>query len=161
MFQNPNIDITKRIDNDRVLEKVYAPEVTATFKDNEELLCAIFSEKATCPGDTYPQLHKREFINLLSDAELLILPKQGKEEKKDPKAADKNANPADAAAAAAAVAAEQIIYTENEIWQSILPTGTFDSDYLDYFNFLEALVRVCNDRPWSEDEMEAPFTSRL
>ena len=27
---------------------------------------------------------------------------------------------------------------------SIVSVGAFDMDYLDYFNFLEALVRVCN-----------------
>ena len=54
MFHNPNIDISKRIELDPTLKLVYNPEVTATFKDNEELLCAIFSEKSTSPGDTYP-----------------------------------------------------------------------------------------------------------
>jgi hypothetical protein len=82
MFQNPNIDISKRIEYDPILKLVYNEDVIATFKDNEELLCAIFSEKATSPGDTYPQLHKREFIHLLLDAELLILPKPTKQEEK-------------------------------------------------------------------------------
>jgi len=44
---------------------------------------------------------------------------------------------------------------------SIVSVGAFDMDYLDYFNFLEALVRVCNDRPWTPEEEAAPFTSRL
>lgn len=30
--------------------------------------------------------------------------------------------------------------------------GSFDQDYLDYFNFLEALVRVVKARPWTEEE---------
>ena len=34
-------------------------------------------------------------------------------------------------------------------------------DFLDYFNFLEALVRVTHDRPWTPEEDAAPFTSKL
>jgi len=30
--------------------------------------------------------------------------------------------------------------------------STFDPDYLDYFNFLECIVRVTKARPWTEEE---------
>jgi len=30
--------------------------------------------------------------------------------------------------------------------------SSFDPDYLDYYNFLECIVRVAKARPWSEEE---------
>ena len=32
--------------------------------------------------------------------------------------------------------------------------GTFDPNYLDYYNMLEAIVRVANARPWTEEEQK-------
>lgn len=103
MFQNPNIDKANRIEADPALRDYYDKNVTDTFRENEEILCAIFSEKATCPGDTYPQLHKDEFVQLLLDAELLVQPKETKQEEAKKNAAakeDKNAQNQQAAGGA-------------------------------------------------------------
>lgn len=34
-------------------------------------------------------------------------------------------------------------------------------DYLDYFNFLEALVRVCLAKPWKAEDEGATFDAKL
>lgn len=44
------------------------------------------------------------------------------------------------------------VFTEVEVANVIMPVGSFDSDYLDYYNFLECIVRVAKARPWSEEE---------
>ena len=45
----------------------------------------------------------------------------------------------------------------------IQPVSSFDPDYLDYYNFLECIVRAAKARPWTEEEQaEMPhFDSRL
>ena len=123
MFQHPNIDIANRIESDSSLRDYYNDKVTEAFRDNEELLSAIFSEKAKCPGDSYPMLPKNEFVNLLFEAGLLVLPKQGKPDDKKGAAAkdDKNAAPPE----------QEVIYDKNEVLMSIMHIGTFDMDYLD------------------------------
>ena len=41
--------------------------------------------------------------------------------------------------------------------------STFDPDYLDYYNFLEAIIRVAKARPWTEEEQAElqQFDSKL
>ena len=162
MFQNPNIDKANRIEADPALRDYYDKNVTDTFRENEEILCAIFSERATCPGDTYPQLHKDEFVQLLLDAELLVQPKETKQEEAKKNAAAKEPkNDQNQAAAGQEQAPQAIEYHRKEVIQSIMSVGAFDNDYLDYFNFLEALVRVARDRPWSEKEDAVAIQSKL
>lgn len=51
LFQNPNIEIKKRIEEDPILEMVYNAQNSLVFLDNEVILQAIFSEKASIGGD--------------------------------------------------------------------------------------------------------------
>ena len=48
------MDIKKRVEDDPVLANFYYEKVPKLFKDNEEILCAVYSEKAQIVGDTYP-----------------------------------------------------------------------------------------------------------
>jgi len=41
---------------------------------------------------------------------------------------------------------------DEEVRMAISPVSTFDHEYLDYYNFLEAIVRVAKARPWTEEE---------
>ena len=63
----------------------------------------------------------------------------------------------------ALLAANENIFTDEEVRMAIAPVGTFDPDYLDYYNFLEAIVRVAKARPWTEEEQaELPqFDAKL
>lgn len=163
IFQNPNLDIKKRVEDDPVLANMYFNKMPKLFKDNEEILCAVYSEKAHIVGDTYPQLHKNDFVSILSDAGLLIIPKVNKvvENLNKKVIGGKQDDQQQSAAAAAANAAPQICFAENEVKKAIEPCRSFDKEYLGYFDFLEALVRVTLERPWTEEENEAPFKSKL
>ena len=63
----------------------------------------------------------------------------------------------------ALLAANENIFTDEEVRMAIAPVSTFDPDYLDYYNFLEAIVRVAKARPWTEEEQaELPqFDAKL
>ena len=50
------------------------------------------------------------------------------------------------------LASTEVVFTEVEVANAISMVSTFDPDYLDYYNFLEALVRVAKARPWTEEE---------
>jgi len=51
------------------------------FEENFELLAALFSEKGMPRGDHH-ELSKPDFVGILKDAGLLIIPKAAKEESK-------------------------------------------------------------------------------
>jgi hypothetical protein len=164
LFQNPNIEIKKRIEDDPILEFVYNPTNCGVFLDNEVILQAIFSEKSSIGGDNDFQLiSKRDFYRILEDSNLLVLPKaKSKEEEK--KAKDtKQAPPQQQqdGQAAAGAPTEQVTFAEPEVMSAIGPVGSFDADYLDYFNFLEAIVRVTLAKPWGPEEEDVSFDSKL
>lgn len=59
IFQNPKLDIQKRTAVDPFLVQLYNSEENDTvFRDNEILLCAIFSAKAINKNMTYLELEK-------------------------------------------------------------------------------------------------------
>ena len=158
MFSNAAIDIDKRKQADPVLQYVYSAENQAAFLEYECLLQAIFTGKGGKLGDTFLQLEKNVFIQMLNEVGFLIHPKKPtpEEEKKqkearDNKAAGKPLTPEQEAL----LAAQQDCFAEAEVAQAIAGVSSFDPDYLDYYNFLECIVRVINARPWSEEEEKA------
>ena len=50
------------------------------------------------------------------------------------------------------------MFEEAEVMAAIAPVSSFDPDYMDYYNFLEAIVRVVKARPCSEEEEKTPTT---
>lgn len=91
MFQNAKIDLSMRQMEDPLVTFVYEQDNNRVFFEYEILLCAIFSAKSTKLGDTFLQMSKHEFINILNDVGLLILPKKksAEEEKKEKEAREK------------------------------------------------------------------------
>ena len=87
------IDIKKRQADDPILAYVYEPDNLKIFYQCQPLLCAIFHGKSIKPGDTFLQMPKSEFINIMRDIDLLILPKKKtpEEEKKEKEAREKHA----------------------------------------------------------------------
>ena len=49
---------------------------------------------------------------------------------------------------------QEDVFTEAEVAACIAPVSTFDPNYLDFYNFLEGIVRVANARPWTEEEQK-------
>lgn len=87
---------------------------------------------------------KENFAHMMREIGLLIDPKKksAEEEKeaKDKKAAAGDAQPA------------EDVFAEEEVMNVIRGVSTFDPDHLDYYNFLECIVRVAKARPWTEEE---------
>ena len=85
------IDIKKRQADDPILAYVYEPDNLKIFYQCQPLLCAIFHGKSIKLGETFLQMPKSEFINIMRDIDLLILPKKKtpEEEKKEKEAREK------------------------------------------------------------------------
>ena len=155
MFQNSRIDIKGRQTEDPILAFVHDSDNTKVFYEYETLLCAIFTAKSLKLGETFIQMPKAEFVALMREINLLILPKKKtpEEEKKEKEARDKQATgQALTPDQQALLASTEVVFTEVEVGNAISMVSTFDPDYLDYYNFLEALVRVAKARPWTEEE---------
>ena len=166
MFQNSSIDIQKRQIHDPDLQTVYEHSVLQKFLIYEEPLCALFSAKAVKLGDTYLQMHKQEFINILGEIGLLIYPKEKspEEEKKIKEVREKQATGQQITPEQAAMIQETSnVFGDQEVAQVIGTVSSFDPEYLDYYNFLECVVRVAKARPWNEEEVaEMPsFDTKL
>lgn len=93
MFQNSKIDISKRQMDDPIVSYIYEQDNTKVFYECETLLSAIFTAKSIKLGDTFIQMPKTEFINMIKEVNLLIMPKKktAEEEKKEKDARDKQA----------------------------------------------------------------------
>lgn len=116
------------------------------FEENYDLLSSIFSEKGMPKKIDHLELSKADFVLLLKDAKCLIIPKPvpkeaaGKEKKED---ADKKKEEQ----------APSRKFEEVDVYEAIKPTCSFDDDQLNYVDFLEALVRVANAFPFTEEEL--------
>ena len=91
MFTNANIDIEKRKIQDPILTYVYSQDTQVAFLEYEHCLQAIFTGKGTKLGETFLQLDKHVFIQMLNEVGFLIHPKkQTPEEEKKQKEAREN-----------------------------------------------------------------------
>ena len=127
------------------------------FEENFDQLAAIFSEKGMPKGDGHLELSKPDFVALLKEAGLLIImkvekPKDGAAKGGDAKAEKKEEEKAPSRK-----------FEEVDVMTAIAPTYSFDDDQLNYVDFLEALVRVANAFPFSEEELTdmVTFESRV
>ena len=65
-----------------MLTQVFNEENTRVFYEHEVLLQAVFTEYALNRNSTYIELSKEDFVNMLKEASILVLPK--KIEKEEP-----------------------------------------------------------------------------
>ena len=153
MFQGANIDISKRQLTDPVLIGVYSTENNKVFFEYNVLLSAIFTAKSYKGADSYIMISKQSFAEIIKEAGLLIMPKKktDAEEKKEKRAREE----AKASGKIADLPPTDPVFTEVELMNCISMVSSFDPDLLDYYNFLECILRVARARPWSkEDEQE-------
>ncbi len=84
--------------DDPIVTFVYDQDNNRTFFEYEHLLCGIFFVKSYKQADTgnntFHQLSKEEFINILREINLLVMPKKKspEEEKKEKEAREKQAS---------------------------------------------------------------------
>lgn len=93
MFQNSKIDISKRQMDDPIVSYIYEQDNARVFFECELILSAIFTAKSIKLGDTYLQMAKSVFIDIIREIGLLIMPKKktAEEEKKEKDAREKQA----------------------------------------------------------------------
>jgi len=122
---------------------------------------------------TYLELDKDSFVRMLKESEILILPKP-KEEVKAAAGRGRGAPRGKGAAAKAdpdekeeekkAEAEAIVLFTENDAMNAIDPCQSFDSNMLNYYDFLEALCRIADVYPFTKvqllDDMES-FDNRV
>ena len=155
MFTNAAIDIAKRQNHDPILAYVYNQDTQVVFLEYEHLLESVFTAKSIKPGDTFIMMEKQTFIQMLNEIGFLIHPKKPtpEEEKKQKEAREaKVANKQLTPDQEALLAEKQDGFAEAEVAACIQMVGTFDMDCLDYYNFLECIVRVVKARPYTEEE---------
>ncbi len=83
IFTNPNLDINKRTFNDSFLNQIYnSEENDKVFLDNELLLNAIFCARGINRQNTYLELEKSQFVQVLKEAGIIKVPTVKKQEAK-------------------------------------------------------------------------------
>ena len=99
------------------------------------------------PKVDHLELSKADFVGLLKEAKCLIIPVASK-----PKAADGKDKPKEEEKKKEEAAPSRK-FEEQDVYEAIKPTSSFDEDQLNYVDFLEALVRVANAFPFTEEEL--------
>lgn len=151
IFTGAQIDMKKREKEDQVIQEFYSEPMRDIFYKYQVLLCAIFDDKAKDREATYKELNKEDFVMLIREAGLYKVPKPlSKEEEKKMKEAKEQNKPYERP--------PEELFQEEEIFRCIAPVSSFDQDSLDYFHYLECLLRVALAFP-HEPEEAASLTS--
>lgn len=87
-------------------------------------------------------------MKLLKDTDILIKPKPQKADDKNQKEKEKKENNEEQKQPVAAVKFE-----ENDAMDAIAKLECFDSDQMDYVDYLEALVRIAIAYPFTEEQL--------
>jgi hypothetical protein len=74
MFADADLDLKKRSKNDPILSSLVSLSNQGFFVENFEILAAVFNEKGMNKGD-HLELSKGDFIAVLKDCGILIIPK--------------------------------------------------------------------------------------
>ena len=99
-------------------------------------------------GNGHLELSKTEFVDVLKDAGILIILKPVKaNEGAAGKGGDAKAEKKEEEKAPSRK------FEKEDVLTAIAPTCSFDEDQLNYVDFLEALVRVANAFPFTEEEL--------
>ena len=71
MFNDGNIELKKRMMDDRLLSELYSHDNAKVFYEHSTLLSAIFSAKATMYQENFLELSKEEFMHILLESGIL------------------------------------------------------------------------------------------
>lgn len=135
---------------DPFLKNVYDDEdVSECFRNHEILLNAIFERRGINKNNTYTELEKHVLVQVLKEANIIRAPEKKKvdTEKKEEKKTGKKAAPKEEAKDKEEKKEEQVVppeqlFQEADAVAAIEPSCSFEFDMLNYFDFLECLVRV-------------------
>ena len=161
IFKCPNLDIQKRCAENPFLHQIYnSDENDEVFRNNEQLLCAIFTTKGLNKENTYLELDKSTFIQLLKEANVIKVPKSKSAEpvKQEKKQTKKAAAVQQEEEKVEAVVPLESMYLEADALESIKDVSSFDEGRLGYFDMLECLLLVARDYKFTA-EQDAVLTS--
>ena len=120
--------------NDRMLSELYSGDNCKVFYEHFSLLAAIFTNRGMLHLETFLEMQKEEFINILIEAGILS-DGHGKQEEDKSGVLKKN-------------------FTPQSIMMSISNVGSFDHNSLTYVDFLDCLVRISFNYPFPEHEKQ-------
>ena len=72
IFNEGNIELKRRMMEDRMLSELYAQDNCRVFYEHYALLAAIFTNKSMIHLETFLELQKEEFIHLLIESGILV-----------------------------------------------------------------------------------------
>lgn len=168
IFSNQLFDISKRVQADPLLEKVFNEENNKVFFEHQIMLQAVFDKFALNRMNTYKELHKDGFIEVLRDSEILILPRKLEAEKptkgkagKSKGAKDEEARKAEEAKKAELDKKENIqLFEEADAMAAIEKVCSFEHNMMNFYGFLEALIRISEVYPFSTEQLATELTQQ-
>jgi hypothetical protein len=129
MFNDGNIELKRRMMDDRMLSELYSHDNGKVFYEHSTLLSAVFSAKAQLQLENFLEMSKEDFMGILVESGILN---------------DKREEPE-------SITGEiKRKFNGENIFSAIHNVGTFDSMYLTYIDFLDCLVRVAQMYPFGE-----------
>ena len=157
MFADSELDIKKNAKNDEVMKQILDLGNDGFWIEQYALLASIFTEKGMTRGDTL-ELSKKDFVDMMKECGLIIVPKQGdgdNKEKKDAKgkAAAKGGAEKAGAGEENKEEAPAVKFDEEDFRVTIQNSASFDEDQLGYVDFLEAIVRVALVYPFTTEQV--------
>jgi hypothetical protein len=129
MFNDGNIELKKRMMEDRLISELYSHDNCKVFYQHHLLLTSIFEQKATYQREQFQEMSKEAFITMLVESGVL-----------NEKQAEEVTGPL------------KLKFNAEGIVAAIHNTGSFDENFLTYVDFLDALVRVAFIYPYTEQE---------
>lgn len=72
MFNEANIELKKRMMDDRLLSELYSHDNGRVFYEHSTLLSAVFSSKAVLHLENFLELSKEDFMGILSESGILV-----------------------------------------------------------------------------------------
>lgn len=151
MFADVELDIKKKAKSDNILASMLELSNSGFFAHHFDLLGGIFSEKAIQKQDHHFEMAKSDFLELLKECDLLIIPKKKTEEgaakggkddgdKKGAKEKEEEKEP-------------EIQFDKEDAEKAITNSHSFEEDQLGYYDFLESIVRVAHAYPWTAEQL--------
>ena len=129
MFNDGNIELKKRMMEDRLISELYSHDNCKVFYEHATLLAAVFTNRSVDQLENFSELPKETFMQILLETGILN-DKQAEEPQGEIK---RKFN------------AENIMATINN-------TGSFDQNFLSYIDFLDCLVRVAYIYPFPDSD---------
>jgi len=129
MFNEGNIELKKRMMEDRLISELYSHDNCKVFYEHATLLAAVFTNRLDDSREHFFELGKEKFMELLIESNILT-DKQQEETQGEIKRK----------------------FDAENIMAIIHNTGTFDPNFLTYVDFLDCLVRVAYIYPFPDTD---------